>query len=119
MLLNVIHKKDFKTSVMTNRSKVLKTDPFLQEVPEYLQKQGQDLATCTLVSINSITTSPVKTIDGLAKPRACNDNQINVNWFPPYVKRLSLQRSNLLCRRRKSKIFFLPVSKRGTLITWH
>uniref|UniRef100_K1RCD3 Uncharacterized protein n=1 Tax=Magallana gigas TaxID=29159 RepID=K1RCD3_MAGGI len=28
MLLNVIHKKDFKTIVMTNRSKVLKTDQF-------------------------------------------------------------------------------------------
>lgn len=65
MLLNVILKKDLKTLVMTNRSKVLKTGPFQQAVPEYFLKQGQDLACpppAELVAINKIKMSPVKTM---------------------------------------------------------
>ncbi|XP_052694461.1 uncharacterized protein LOC128172746 [Crassostrea angulata] len=65
MLLHVILKKDLKTIVMTNRSKVLKTGPFQQAVPEYFLKQGQDLACpppAELVAINKIKTSPVKTM---------------------------------------------------------
>lgn len=65
MLLNVILKKHLNTIVMTNRSKILKTGPFQQEVPEYFQKQGQDLACpppAEMVAINKIKTSPVKTL---------------------------------------------------------
>lgn len=65
MLLNVIIKRDSKSVVMTNRSKLLKTSPFLESLPAHLIKEGLELACpppAEVVSINKIKTSPVKTM---------------------------------------------------------
>jgi hypothetical protein len=64
MLLNVIMKNEtVKSIVITNRSKILKTGHL--EVPASLIKQGKEIACpppAAEVDINTVQTSPVKTL---------------------------------------------------------
>ena len=64
MLINVILKSEGgKSVVITNRSKILKTGPI--EVPEFLVKQGREIACpppAAEVDIKTVQTSPVKTL---------------------------------------------------------
>lgn len=64
MLMNSIIKKDMKTIVITNKSKVLKTSP-LEDVPRERIQEGHALACpppAETVEIKAVHTSPVKTL---------------------------------------------------------